>query len=145
MIVSSEIFDELQKEWAPLNDAVFQLTPPTFHEQAMAHYQYLGEPLVSNGSFWKVYNGLLGRFREMPIDLTLKPAFGLANRGADDEMELIAGLGDLRTMDDIIGEMAAAPVFEADFSDSEDNGSDSDLGSAVEVYGDLTDTEEDSD
>ena len=144
MIVSPEIFDELQKEWAPLDDAVFQLTPPTFHKQAMAHYQSLGEPPVSNGSFWDVYSRLLSRFRETPIDPTLEPAFGLANRGADDEMELIAGLRDLRTMDDIIGEMAAAPVFEADFSDSKDDGSDTNSGGGVEVYGDFTDTEEES-
>ena len=106
----------------------------------MAHYQSLGEPPVSSGSFWDVYSGLLGHFHEMPIDPTLEPAFDLVNWGADDEMELIAGLGDLRIIDDIIGEMAAAPVFEADFSDS---GSNSDLGGMVEVYGDFTDTEED--
>ena len=136
------MFDELQKEWAPLNDVVFHLTPPAFHEQATAHYQSLGKPLVSGGSFWDVYSALLSRFRESWIDPTLEPAFGLANRGADDEMDLVAGLRDLRTIDDIIGEMAAAPVFECDFSDSEDNDSDTNTGGRVEVCGDFTETEE---
>ncbi len=136
------MFDELQNEWAPLNDAVFQLTPPAFHEQATARYQSLGEPPVSTGSFWDVYSALLTCFRETPIDPTLELAFGLANRGADEEMELIAGLRDLRTIDDIIGEMATAPIFEAEFSDSEENGSDTISGGGVEVYGDFTDTEE---
>lgn len=144
MIVSPELFCELQNEWAPLDDAVFRLTPPAFHDQAMAHYQSLGEPPVSGSSFWDVYSELLSCFRETPIDPTFEPAFDLANRGADDEMELIAGLRDLRTIDDIIGEMAAAPVFEAEFSDSEidDNDSDTNLGGEVEVYGNFTDTEE---
>ena len=141
------MFDNLQKEWAPLDDVVFQLTPPAFHEQATAHYRSLGEPPVSGGSFWDVYGALLSCFRETPIDPTLEPAFGLANLGADDEMELVARLRDLRTIDDIIGEIAAAPVFEAEFSDSEDDSSNANLGSGdceVEVLGDFTDTEEDS-
>lgn len=94
------------------------------------------------GSFWDVYSALLSCFRETPIDPTLEPAFGLANRGADDEMELIAGLRDLRTIDDIIGEMATTPVFGGDFSDSEDNGSDTNSGGGVEVYGNYLDNEE---
>ena len=139
------MFDELQKEWAPLDDVVFQLTPPAFHEQATAHYQSLGEPPVSGGSFWDVYGALLSCFCETPIDPTLEPAFDLANRGADDEMELVAGLRDLQTIDDIIGEIAAVPVFEAEFSDSEDDNPDTNSGGGdrgVEVYGDFTDTEE---
>ena len=142
------MFDELQKEWAPLDNTVFQLTPPAFHEQAIAHYQSLGEPLVSSGFFWNVYTALLSHFREIPLDPTLEPAFDLANRGADDEMELIAGLRDLHTIDDIIGEMAAPLAdFEADFLDSEDDSSDTNLhesgaSGGVEVGGNFTDTEE---
>lgn len=63
-------------------------------------------------------------------------------------MELIAGLCDLHTIDDIIGEMAAPlAVFEADFSDSEDDSEDTNLhesgaSGGVEVGGNFTDTEE---
>ncbi|KIL56954.1 hypothetical protein M378DRAFT_16621 [Amanita muscaria Koide BX008] len=63
LIVPPEMFNELQQEWAPLDDAVFQLTPPGFHAQADAHYTSLGCPAVSRGTFWSVYSALLDRFR----------------------------------------------------------------------------------
>ena len=83
------MFDGLQREWAPLDDVVFQLTPPSFHAQANAHYASLGRPAVSRGTFWDIYTVLLNCFRTGPEDQTLERVFNLANLGADDEMELI--------------------------------------------------------
>jgi hypothetical protein len=82
-MISTDIFDELQQEWAPLNDPVFQLTPTSFHSQANDHYTSLGRPSISRGTFWDIYNLLLACFRRGPVDLTLEEEFNLAKIGAD--------------------------------------------------------------
>ena len=138
MIVPSEMFDKLQQEWAPLDDAVFQLTPPTFHAQANCHYTTLGCPSVSKGTFWEVYAVLLNCFRASSVDPTLQDAFCLANLGADDEMELIDGFQELRDLDGIIGDVAITGDYAAEFTDS--GGSNEDTGMGDEVYGDFTDS-----
>lgn len=132
------MFDELQQEWAPLDDAVFQLTPPTFHIQANHHYTTLGCPPISKGTFWEVYAALLDCFRASSVDPTLQDAFCLANLGADDEMELIDGFQELRDLDDIIGDMAITGDYAAEFTDSGDSNEDTGMGD--EVYGDFPDS-----
>jgi hypothetical protein len=142
LIVSPEIFDELQREWAPLDDIVFQLTPSTFNTQANAYYISLGRPPVSKGTLWDVYRTLLSCFRDGPPDLTLEHAFTLVNQAADDEMELLHGLQELRSIDDIIGDMAIFSDFAAEFTDSEGNNSDKNSDTRIiEKYGDFTDSE----
>jgi hypothetical protein len=142
LIISPKIFNELQQKWAPLDDVVFQLTPPAFNTQANAHYTALGCPPVSKGTLWHVYSALLSRFRDGPPDLMLEHAFTLANQGADDEVELLHGLQELQNIDDIIGDMAVFPDFAAEFTDSEGNNSDKDLYSRMEVYGNFSDSED---
>ena len=88
-----------------------------------------------------MYGALLNCFRDGPQDPTLEHDFTLANRGADDEMELLHGLRELRNVNDIIGDMAIIPDCAAEFTDSEDN-SDKDLDGMVEVYGNFTDSED---
>ena len=68
------MFDELQQEWAPLDDAVFQLTLPTFHKQEDTHYTSLGCPAISKGTLWSIYTSLLGCFRASSVD-PVKVAF----------------------------------------------------------------------
>ena len=92
-MISSKMFDEFQQEWAPLDDAVFQLAPPTFQTQVDAYYTSLGRPAISRGNFWDVYQALLECFHAGPGDPTLRHAFELSNLGADDEMELIPDCG----------------------------------------------------
>ena len=143
MIISPEIFDKLQQEWAPLDNVVFQLTPPTFNTQANAYYFSLGSPLVSKGTFWNIYCALLTCFRDGPPDPTLEHAFTLANQAADTEMELLYGLQELRNIDDIIGDGALFQDFAAEFTDSEGNNSDKDSdGRVIEVFGDFSDSED---
>ena len=139
------MFDQMQQEWAPLDNAVFQLTPPGFHAQADTHYTSLGRPNVSRGTLWSVYSALLDRFRSSPEDVSLHDVFHLANLGANDEMELIAGLRELQNIDGVIGDMAGIGNYEAEFTDSEasenvDANIEVNSNDEPSVYGDFTDS-----
>ena len=115
----------MQQEWAPLDDAVFQLTPTSFHNQANDHYTSLGRPAISRGTFWDVYRSLLSCFREGHVDVTIEEQFNLANFGADQDMDLLPGLRKMRIGDEVIGDGVALQedCYEADFtSSSEDEG-----------------------
>ncbi len=136
-MISPDIFDDLQQEWTPLNDPVFQLTPTSFHNQADDHYASLGRPAISRGTFWDIYKLLLACFRRGPVDLTLEDEFNLANLGADQDMELISGLRPLRIGDEVVGDGVVLweDYDEADFTDPEDQGEE-------EAYADFTDSGE---
>ena len=135
------MFDKLQREWAPLDDAVFQLTPAPFHAQANTHYTSLGCPAVSRGTFWSVYTSLLGCFRSGPGDASLQGAFRLANLGADDEMDLITGLEELQKIGQVIGDAAVIEEYEAEFTSDSDKAENNNDECEI-VYGDFTESED---
>jgi hypothetical protein len=122
-MISTDMFDEMQQEWAPLDDPVFQLTPTSFHNQANDHYTSLGRPTISSGTFWDVYKSLLARFRQCHADVTIEEQFNLANFGANQNMDLLPGLREMRIGGEVVGDGVAIPedYFEAaDFTSSED-------------------------
>ena len=127
----------MQQEWAPLDDPVFQPTPTSFHNQANDHYTSLGRPAISRGSFWEVYTSLLSCFRRDPADVTFEQEFNLANFGAEQDVDLLPGLRQLRIGDEVVGDgvVLQENYDEADFtSDTEDNDSE-------DAYADFTDRE----
>ncbi|KAG6818632.1 hypothetical protein H0H93_003299 [Arthromyces matolae] len=103
VLVSPELFDEIEQEWAPPNDPVFQLVPTAFNTRASMLYSALGQPNVSSDTFWDVYKALLAAFREQPHDAQIESALLEANRGEEDEVPLLPGLRDLRPGDSVIG------------------------------------------
>lgn len=107
IMISTEMFDRMQQEWAPLNDPVFQLTPSSFHNQANDHYTTLGRPAISRGSFWDVYKLLLACFRQGHVDGTIEEQFNLANLGADQDMDLLPGLQEMRIGGEVVGDGVA--------------------------------------
>lgn len=124
-MISAEMFDELQQEWAPLDDPVFQLTPTSFHNQADNHYTSFGRPGISGGTFWEVYKLLLACFRSgEAVDRALEEEFNLANLGAEEDMALMSGLRQLRLGDEVVGDgVVLHEDYEvADFTDSEEDG-----------------------
>ena len=125
-MISADIFNELQQEWAPLDDPVFQLTPTSFHNQANDHYASLGRPGISRGTFWDIYKSLLACFQRGPVDISLAEEFNLANLGAEHDIELISGLRHLRIGDEIVGDGVALRenYYEAEFTDNEEDGED---------------------
>jgi len=117
-----DMFDRMQQEWAPLNDPVFQLTPMSFHNQADGHYTFLGRPAISRGTFWDIYKSLLACFRQGSVDVTLEKEFNLTNLGADQDIDLLPGLRELRIGNEVVGDgvVLQEDYEEADFSEDED-------------------------
>jgi len=67
-------------------------------------YSDMGEPAVSSLTFWAVYQGLLAAFHALLDDPRLLEAFLTANEGADDEVDILAGLQKLWHGDNVAGE-----------------------------------------
>ena len=122
-MISADIFDEMQQEWAPLDDPVSKLTPTSFHNQANDHYNSLGRPAISRGTFWDIYKSLLTCFRQGHVDVTIEEQFNLANLGADQDMDLLPGLREMRIGGEVVGDGVAFQEenYEAYFTDSEED------------------------
>ncbi|KAJ7086781.1 hypothetical protein B0H15DRAFT_781757 [Mycena belliarum] len=106
VLVTPDLFDEMETTWAPPDDPVFKLTPDTFDEQATFLYAAIGSPDVNHDSLWIVFSQLLNAFLDVPAiaDATFEEA--VAN--ADDhfevpDMELLANQRELRHGDAIVG------------------------------------------
>jgi hypothetical protein len=122
-MISNDMFDEMEQEWAPLDDPVFQLMPSSFHSQANHHYTSLGRPAISRGTFWDIYKSLLACFRQNPVNVTIEEEFNLANLGANQNMDLLPGLREFRIGDEVVGDgvVLREDYDEADFTlDSEE-------------------------
>ncbi|KAJ7303717.1 hypothetical protein DFH08DRAFT_918758 [Mycena albidolilacea] len=110
--VGTPWFDEMQDQWAPQNDPVFELTPPVFTRKIC--------PEVTSSSFWDVYCTILERIVQVDEDVTTghDTAF-LA------PMELLPGQKELRQGDDVVagykyfGGLAKHPQSEEDNDDEE--------------------------
>jgi hypothetical protein len=123
IMISTDMFDETQQEWVPLDDPVFQLTPTSFHNQANDHYTALGRPAISRGTFWDIYTLLLACFRQGHVDVTsIEEQFSLANFGANRDMDLLPGLREMRIGGEVVGDGVALQEenFEADFTEDEE-------------------------
>ncbi|KAJ7844680.1 hypothetical protein B0H13DRAFT_2411186, partial [Mycena leptocephala] len=118
VIVPPPLFDEMQEQWAPLNNPVFELTPPVFTSKICEIYESLGRPEVTSSSFWDVYCNILERIVQVDEDLTTgHDAAFLA------PMELLPGQKELRQGDDVVagyyGGLAKHPQSEEDNDDEE--------------------------
>lgn len=144
-MVSDDMFNAIEEEWVPHDDPVFQLTPMLFHKQAEAYYISLGRPAISKGTFWDVYNALLGHFRQGPPDIMLAEQFKLANLGPEEEtMDLLPGLQALPVGDEVIGDgvVLQEDSAEGDFTDSDnDNTPAADFTDDATPAADFTDDE----
>lgn len=125
----------MQEQWAPLDDPVFELTPPVFTHKICEIYESLGRPEVTSSSFWDVYCAVLERIVQVDEDLTTgHDAAFMA------PMELLAGQKELRQGDNAVagyeyyGGLAKHPQSQ-DESDNEDGG-------VVLNFADLTDQED---
>ena len=103
VIVSPELFDKMEQEWASPDDPVFQLVPPTFEKQVIVLYDMMGSPAVSSLTFWSVYEELLSSFRALPADPQLDEIFNTAELGAEDRVPILTGLRELRHGDNVVG------------------------------------------
>lgn len=119
------MLNAMEKEWAPHDNPVFQLTPTSFHIQMEHHYTSLGHPAISRGTFWEIYQALLACFRQGPLDENLEQDFCLSNLGADQGMDLLPGLRALQIGDEVVGDgvVLQEDSAEGDFTSDSDEDS----------------------
>jgi hypothetical protein len=94
VVVPPELFDEMEAQWAPQNDPVFELTPPLFTTKIREAYEYLGCPAVSSRNFWDVYCDLLHSI--IPVQEELTADIQNYENGSTSPIELIPGQEELR-------------------------------------------------
>ncbi|KAJ7037131.1 hypothetical protein C8F04DRAFT_1180848 [Mycena alexandri] len=112
VVITPELFDELDATWAPSDDPVFQLVPPSFQAEASVLYEHLGSPEVTLGSFWHVYVDLLNALRHFPTADSLHRDMDAADDNFEDNaVELMAGQADLREGAAVVGNLAANAVW----------------------------------
>ncbi|KAJ7084177.1 hypothetical protein C8R43DRAFT_1051851 [Mycena crocata] len=70
VLVPPELFDEMEAQWAPPDDPVFELTPPEFTAKIEEVYQSLGRPEVTSKTFWDIYCVLLDAIVLVEDELT---------------------------------------------------------------------------
>ncbi|KAJ7347697.1 hypothetical protein DFH08DRAFT_808478 [Mycena albidolilacea] len=96
VIVPPELFDEMEQQWAPADDPVFELAPPVFSGKIQDIYESLGRPKVTSRSFWDVYSAVLNHIIQVDEDLTIGH-----DEGFSAIMELVPGQ-DLRENDNVL-------------------------------------------
>ncbi|KAJ7719745.1 hypothetical protein B0H16DRAFT_1336478, partial [Mycena metata] len=94
VLVPTELFNEMEAQWAPPTDPVFDLAPPVFTTKIVAIYESLGSPAVSSTNFWEVYSQLLNSI--IPIQEELSAAIHEQDNAFDAPIELLPEQAELR-------------------------------------------------
>lgn len=98
VLVSDELFDEMEQRWAPPDHPVFDITPPPFNVKALELYTALGSPSVTSDSFWDVYRNLLAAFHALP---NADPTVEAAGRVISELSQVIdddSGIGEMQEL-----------------------------------------------
>ncbi|KAJ7022416.1 hypothetical protein C8F04DRAFT_1138129 [Mycena alexandri] len=122
VLVSPEMFDEMEETWAPRDDPVFKLTPDNFDRQALALYDALGSPPVGLDTIWIVYADLLNAFLASG-DHSFEDELTAADNHFEVPMELLPGQQDLPDGNwayEYLGGLAVPPPEEEEEEDEED-------------------------
>lgn len=137
------LFDEVEALYAPQDHPVFELVPQTFHERADNLYSAIGQPEITQETFWDVYLELLKRLRgERDEELAniISSHQELESTPPDEDMPLLPDMEPFRLgrplnvgkdvnyiggLDDSNGDIDPGPEF-AIFTSSEEEESDSD-------------------
>lgn len=106
-----ELVDRLEAEFAPPNHPVFQLTPPLFHERAVAFYARIGSPVITHQTFWNTYRQLLNCFLQdseshghgEEMVLLISSQCDQTEEVEQELIPLIEGMKELRQGDQVIG------------------------------------------
>ncbi|KAL0960439.1 hypothetical protein HGRIS_005482 [Hohenbuehelia grisea] len=140
VIVPSEVFDRAEERWAPPDDPVFHLVPPSFQSRVQDVYSSLGNPRVSSVTFWTIYNEVLHMLRQLPEDPALAPDLTVEASAFEVEVPILPGLQNLRNGDAVVGDGAQSDVTddEAEVEDSLVLDADV-LGVDLRLYADFSD------
>jgi hypothetical protein len=103
VLVTPQLFNELEEQWAPPDDPVFQLVPPAFEMQAQKLYTNIGRTPVSSKNIWQIYTSLLSAFRLINDDPALATLLAAPIDDGEDMVPLLPGLRELRHGDNVLG------------------------------------------
>lgn len=105
VVVPTELFDEVEQEYAPPEHPVFELVPPTFDRRANILYSQIGQPVVQSDTFWEVYSQLLNQFQlEEESLVPVLTAYRETLHALDmEEIQLLPNLKELRNGAKIVG------------------------------------------
>jgi len=105
--VSPELFDQVEAQFAPQDDPVFQLVPPLFDARANDLYLNIGQPVVASDTLWTIFRQLLEQFRTREEDVELLDtlaAYEITHASLRDEkMLLLANMQPFRNGQGIVG------------------------------------------
>lgn len=95
--------DYVHQLYAPPDDPVFQLVPPTFENFISVLYMSMDSPVVTRQTVWDIYRELHHRFSHLDEALVMLPEWEAAagqsaqfsDSDAGCEVELLQGLKDL--------------------------------------------------
>ncbi|KAF8076956.1 hypothetical protein FPV67DRAFT_1715799 [Lyophyllum atratum] len=94
--VDAEAIDYMRGLYAPPDNAVFELVPPSFESFAQALYETMGSPLVTRDNVWDVYHSLKQRFLRLDEALAYLEEWQEALAPEDNpQYQLITGQHDL--------------------------------------------------
>ncbi|KAJ6504315.1 hypothetical protein C8R47DRAFT_968620 [Mycena vitilis] len=116
---------QLNRDWAPPSDPVFELVPPGFEAEVSQLYLALGSPEVTIHSLWTVYSALLQAFRQAGVD-DIRDEMEAADDHFEYSIDLLEG-EDLRPGDGLewgvpyIGGLAVLPAEPAAGEEEEDD------------------------
>ena len=123
------MLDTAEKKWAPPDDPVFQLVPPSFEPYVNQCFEELGKPEVDIESFWDVYRRLRDLVEvAIPGDVVVAISEGTVDDG-DNAPEPFA-LGHMK--EPVLG---GAAVLEDDRDEGggDENGEDEGEGDSGEI------------
>ncbi|ETW77826.1 hypothetical protein HETIRDRAFT_326132 [Heterobasidion irregulare TC 32-1] len=130
--VPNDVFDEIERTWAPPDHNVFKLVPEEFAARVGACYGLMNEPVISSGTFWNIYRQMLAALEAMPLDASFQQmlddhvSYSEGQMQEQESVPVISGLQDL--VDDRVVGVGRDPI---------------DRDSDEEVYAIFTDTESD--
>lgn len=97
MKVEPAAIEEMRKWYAPPNDRVFQLVPPSFEHFADILYQSMGSPTIQRETVWDIYRELLFQFSNFDQAVAFEGEWeeALVEEECDPEYGLLDGQANL--------------------------------------------------
>lgn len=118
--VPPDVLDAVEANFAPSDDPVFQLVPPTFEFYVTSCFTEMGKPAVTFDTFWEVYNELRDLVEvAVPIGIVETLAEGVQKSDVSEQFSFAHMKDPVIEGIQIEGEEGGA--FFVDFSDEEND------------------------
>lgn len=128
-----------RENWAPPDDPVFRLVPPSFQEHIDAVYASIGYPEISAATFWETYGQLLEALRIIPDQIYAPEELSAEASAFEVDIPVLPNLRNIRMGDIPIGESMGKIM---DLRHGDDYGSENEIAQSLYDSGDELDAEE---